>query len=86
MLYSLTQLHSQVADLQAALQVTVDQVYTITQQLDQSGSEATLKPDARLGLPAWARPNTGFTPRPESRQGGYVLPSSRGRGMRAEER
>lgn len=26
---------------------------------------------ARSGLPAWARPNTGYTPRPESRQAPY---------------
>ena len=47
-------------------------------------SSATLRPDtavqgsqsrglpastSRSGLPSWARPNTGFTPRPDSRQG-----------------
>lgn len=34
--YSINQLFSQIIDMQAALQVTVDQVYAITQHLDSA--------------------------------------------------
>lgn len=37
-IYSINQLFSQVMDMQAALQVTVDQVYAITQHLDNTES------------------------------------------------
>ena len=38
--YSINQLFSQVTDMQAALQVTVDQVYAITQHLDNTNTTA----------------------------------------------
>ena len=38
--YSINQLFSQVTDMQAALQVTVDQVYAITQHLNNTTTTA----------------------------------------------
>lgn len=42
--YSVNQLFSQVTDMQAALKVTIDQVYGITQRIDSAGNSIfTLK-------------------------------------------
>ncbi|KAF6036525.1 hypothetical protein EB796_005164 [Bugula neritina] len=59
--YSVNQLFSQVTDMQAALKVTIDQVYGITQRIDSA--------EALSGLPIWARPSTALNLQSETRPG-----------------
>ncbi|XP_067945497.1 pericentriolar material 1 protein-like [Watersipora subatra] len=72
-MYSINQLYSKVMDMQAALQVTVDQVYAITQHLE--GREALESAVSAGSAEGGKKPNTVVRP---SQVGGIHSLASRG--------